>query len=98
MPALLELAGRGRLEPVVALLAVGRGDDALQAAAEAINNVPECPLVAHVAASLGPRTDAWLCRLVSRLRSAEAARSLGQQATPFARTTAMVAAILPALR
>jgi hypothetical protein len=96
--ALFALAGRGRLEPVTALLAVGRDDDALEAAATALNHVPECPLVAHVAAFLGPRTDAWLCRLVSRLRSAEAARSLGQQATPFARTSAMVAAILPALR
>jgi hypothetical protein len=96
--ALVDLAGRGRVEPVVALLAVGRHDAAFEAAAAAINNVPECPLVAHVAACLGPRTDAWICRLVSRLRSAEAARSLGQQAAPFPRTAARVAAILPALR
>jgi hypothetical protein len=98
VPALLEQAGRGRVEPVVALLAAGRHDAALQAATEVINKVPECALVAHLAAHLGPQTDAWLCRLVSRLRSADAARSLGQQAAPFPRTAAMVAAILPALR
>jgi len=98
LDALVAHAARGRVEPALALLDAGRHNEALDTAATTWNNMPDLPLVAHVAAQLGPATDGWLCQLVSRLRSKDAAQALALQSGPFPKTMALVSAILPALR
>lgn len=98
LDALIQMAIRGSLEPLAALIVAGQNEAALRAAALLLDHHPKADVIAWFAAASGPNCDHMICQLIPHLRSKTAVEALLNRAPAYPRAETLLRTLLPAVR
>ncbi|MCP4809068.1 MAG: hypothetical protein GY913_13375 [Proteobacteria bacterium] len=96
--ALIGVAALGRPEPTAHLAAAGHEAEAVDAAAAALLQSPDCRIVPWLAAACGPESEGLFRRILTRLTTREAVEAMQEDLAPFPHTAQLFRLVRAGLR